>query len=80
MSRVEEILNVVKEANWLYSMFGEGKYENMPGLCKIADIETIEEKGWSLTSGAYVGVAPVEDDGVVFKERMKEIHQELLAL
>ena len=41
---------------------------------------SIEEKGWSLTPGAYVGVAPVEDDGVDFEERMTEIHQELLAL
>lgn len=77
---IEEIVEVVKEAHWLYSKFGEGKYEEILGLCKIADIETIENKGWSLTPGAYVGVAPVEDDGVDFEERMAEIHQELLAL
>lgn len=80
IASVEEIVEVVKEANWLYSKFGEGKYEDIPGLCKIADIETIEGKGWSLTPGAYVGVAPVEDDGVDFKERMVEIHKELLEL
>lgn len=40
----------------------------------------IEAKGWSLTPGAYVGVAPVEDDGVDFEERMAEIHRELLSL
>ena len=40
----------------------------------------IEEKSYSLTPGAYVGVAPVEDDGVDFHERMKEIHSELLTL
>ena len=33
-----------------------------------------------MTPGAYVGVAPVEDDGVDFKERMTEIHCELLSL
>ena len=33
-----------------------------------------------MTPGAYVGVAPVEDDGVDFEERMVEIHQELLLL
>ena len=33
-----------------------------------------------MTPGAYVGVAPVEDDGVDFGERMVEIHRELLAL
>lgn len=77
---VEEIADVVKEANWLYNKFGEGTYEDIPGLCKIADVEAIGEKGWSLTPGAYVGVAPEEDDGVDFKERMIEIHKELLEL
>ena len=77
---VEEIVEVVKEAHWLYSKFGEGKYENILGLCRIADIVTIEGKGWSLTPGAYVGVEPVEDDGVDFAERMAEIHKELLEL
>ena len=67
--------------NWLYEKFGEGEYQDIPGLCKIADRETIlEEKGCSLTPGAYVGVAPVEDDGVDFAQRMAEIHQELLEL
>ena len=33
-----------------------------------------------MTPGAYVGVAPTEDDGVDFAERMKEIHSELLTL
>lgn len=72
---------VAKEAVWLYEKFGEGEYQDIPGPCKIADKETIlEEKGCSLTPGAYVGVAPVDDDGVDFVERMAEIHQELLEL
>ena len=33
-----------------------------------------------MTPGAYVGVAPVEDDGVDFAQRMAEIHRELLTL
>ena len=77
---VEEILTVVEEAHWLYNKFGEGIYKDIPGLCKVADIENIEAKGWSLTPGAYVGVAPAEDDGVDFKERMEQIQQELLFL
>lgn len=72
--------DIVKEALWLYEKFGEGEYKDIEGLCKVADISEIEEKGWSLTPGAYVGVAPVEDDGVDFAERMAEIHKELLAL
>lgn len=80
ISFAEEIENVIEEAHWIYSKFGEGIYEDILGLCKIADRITVEEKGWSLTPGAYVGVAPVEDDGVDFEERMTEIHQELLDL
>lgn len=87
---VKEILTIAQEAQWLYEKFGDGKYVDVPGLCKIAYITneakgdnegvSIEDKNWSLTPGAYVGVAPVEDDGVNFKERMAEIHEELLAL
>ncbi|EOS41671.1 type I restriction enzyme M protein [Lachnospiraceae bacterium MD335] len=80
IASVEEIAEVAKEAQWLYSKFGEGKYEDIPGLCRIADMETVESKGWSLTPGAYVGVAPTEDDGIDFAKRMKEIHTELLKL
>ena len=71
---------IAKEAVWLYEKFGDGVYADIPGLCKIATISEVEEKGWSLTPGAYVGVAPVEDDGVDFAERMNEIHDELQKL
>lgn len=75
----DEII-VAKEAVWLYEKFGEGEYKDILGLCKVASLTEIEEKGWSLTPGAYVGVAPVEDDGVDFEDRMLEIHRELLSL
>ena len=91
LTELTDILTVAKEANWLYEKFGDGEYHDILGLCKVAyitdeakgdDIDgiSIEEKGWSLTPGAYVGVAPVEDDGVDFEERMSEIHRELLSL
>ena len=76
----EFLLQVAKEALWLYEKFGEGEYQDVSGLCKIADQSEIEGKNWSLTPGAYVGVAAVEDDGVDFHERMAEIHNELLQL
>ena len=75
-----EEITVAKEAVWLYEKFGDGVYADVLGLCKVADILEIEEKGWSLTPGAYVGVALVEDDGIDFEERMAEIHLELLSL
>lgn len=73
-------LTTAKEAVWLYEKFGDGEYKDVLGLCKVASLTDIEEKGWSLTPGAYVDVAPVEDDGVNFEERMTEIHRELLSL
>lgn len=51
-----EEITVAKEAVWLYEKFGEGVYADVLGLCKAATIAEIEEKGWSLTPGAYVGV------------------------
>lgn len=77
---IEEVITVAKEADWLYSKFADGEYQDVLGLCKIATKAEIAEKNYSLTPGAYVGVAPVQDDGVNFAERMQEIHQELLAL
>ena len=73
-------LTIAKEAHWLYEKFCDGEYQDVLGLCKAATLEEIKEKGWSLTPGAYVGVAPIEDDGVDFEERMAEIHKELLSL
>ena len=77
---LEETLTTAKDACWLYEKFGDGIYADVLGLCKLADRAEIESKGWSLTPGAYVGVAPVEDDGVDFYARMKEIHEELKIL
>ena len=80
IATVEESIVVAKEALWLTEKFGEGEYADIPGLCRVATLGEIEAKGYSLTPGAYVGVAPTEDDGVDFHERMTEIHQELRAL
>lgn len=77
---LEQKLTVAKDAVWLYEKFGEGEYQDIPGLCKIATRTEIGEKNYSLTPGAYVGVAAVEDDGVDFAQRMGEIHEELLRL
>lgn len=73
-----ELLKVIDEHDWLTEKFGDdGKYQDVLGLCKLATIQEIEEKNYSLTPGAYVGVAEQEDDGVDFHERMTEIHDEL---
>ena len=74
---LEDTLETARQYEWLTEKFGEGEYKDVLGLCKIATIQEIEGKNYSLTPGAYVGVAEVEDDGVDFHERMNEIHAEL---
>ena len=77
---LEDTLETARQHEWLTEKFGEGEYKDVLGLCKIATIQEIEEKNYSLTPGAYVGVAEAEDDGVDFHERMNEIHAELKRL
>lgn len=81
IAEAEAMLETARQREWLTSKFGlNGEYRDVPGLCKIATLSEIEEKNYSLTPGAYVGVAEVEDDGVDFHERMNEIHTELASL
>jgi len=39
-----------------------GKYEDVPGFCKSATLETIAAHGHVLTPGRYVGAEEIEDD------------------
>ena len=76
----EDLLETAHQFEWLTEKFGDGQYQDVLGPCKIATIQEIEEKNYSLTPGAYVGVAEQEDDGVDFHKRMTEIHEELAQL
>ena len=80
ISAIREIQTTINAMMWLINRFGTGVYQDVLGLCKLADRAEVAEKGYSLTPGAYVGVAPVADDGVDFAARMAEIHSELLTL
>ena len=77
LSDIGEVLDVAKDALWLTDKFGDGTYADIAGLCKIAENSEIKEKNYSLTPGAYVGVAEVQEDDENFEDRMKEIHKEL---
>lgn len=67
---------------WLKERFdAEGSdgltYRDVAGLCRAVKREKIEQQGWSLNPGRYVGVAEKEDDGVDFRERLTELQAEL---
>jgi type I restriction enzyme M protein len=57
--------------------FPNGKYIDVPGLCKVATIEEIESKGCSLNPGRYVGVSDREEDDFDFRERLEELNEKL---
>jgi len=60
--------------------FPDGKYADVPGLCKVATVAEIEAQGWSLNPGRYVGVAERAADDFDFKEKLEELNEELEAL
>jgi len=60
--------------------FPEGKYVDVPGLCKAATVQGIEEQGWSLNPGRYVGVSYDTVEELEFTERITELGEELQAL
>ncbi|WP_150452110.1 N-6 DNA methylase [Arenibacter lacus] len=48
---------------WLQTRFPEAKYEDVVGLCKMADrTEYVDEQDYSLNAGRYVGVDIEGDD------------------
>ena len=64
----------------LKETFSKGKYADIPGLCRTASIKEIEEQGWSLNPGRYVGVTEKEPDDFDFKEKLTDLNDELTKL
>jgi type I restriction enzyme M protein len=60
--------------------FPKGKYVDVAGLCKVASLAEIEEQGWSLNPGRYIGVAERAADAFEFMERLGELNEELSTL
>ena len=78
--RGETLENQHDSAEMMEAKFPDGKYIDVPGLCKVATITEIEAQGWSLNPGRYVGVAEREADAFDFAERLGELNEELEVL
>jgi type I restriction enzyme M protein len=52
-------------------------YEDVAGYSKSASLEDIKANDFVLTPGRYVGAAEIEDDGIPFEVKMKELSQTL---
>ncbi|KXO01126.1 hypothetical protein LS48_01225 [Aequorivita aquimaris] len=62
----------IKQIQWLQERFPEGKYEDVIGLCKVANYEEVKEQDFSLNTGRYVGVV-IEEDGMTEEEFVEEM-------
>ncbi len=72
----EEIIRIVQTYhNWRGG--GKGKYVDVLGFCKSASFEEIQENGYVLTPGRYVGAEEIEDDGEPFDEKMEKLTAKL---
>lgn len=61
--------------------FSNGEYRDIPGLCKVATIAEIEEQGWSLNPGRYVGVAQGDEEhDEDFAAKLEALQEELEVL
>ncbi len=55
----------------------DGKYEDIKGFSKSANIEEITKHNFVLTPGRYVGIKDEEDDGIPFEDKIKELTAKL---
>jgi len=60
---VQDMLYWDENIKWLTEKFPDGVYEDIAGLCKVADrSEYVDEQDYSLNAGRYVGIELEEDN------------------
>ncbi|SEK67332.1 type I restriction enzyme M protein [Colwellia chukchiensis] len=59
------------------AIIDQSGYQDIAGFCKSATLEEIKANDFVLTPGRYVGAAELEDDGIPFEVKMKELSHTL---
>jgi len=80
MYRGEDVETVDGSEVLLKERFPDGRYADVPGLCKVATVAEIEAQGWSLNPGRYTGTAVVDDDGEDFTDKLSGLYDEFTRL
>ncbi len=78
--RGEEVETVDGSDTALKEHFPDGKYRNIPGLCKAATRAEIGAQGWSLNPGRYTGTAAAADDDADFTGKLEGLYEEFTRL
>ena len=73
----EEIEQIAKTYHTWRGEKEAGKYKDIQGFCKDANLGEIKANGYILTPGRYVGAEGVEDDGELFEKKMERLTTDL---
>jgi type I restriction enzyme M protein len=71
-SEVKYAEKFYQDINWLQERFPKAEYEDVTGLCKVANPADLAEQEFSLNPGRYVGVV-IEEDGKTEEEFVAEL-------
>lgn len=73
--------NIYQSDELMSEHFPGGNYKDVPGLCKVVTRDEIEEQGWSLNPGRYVGIEQGEEPiDYEFETKFGELYEELSLL
>jgi type I restriction enzyme M protein len=78
--RGEEVESAEGSEPLVKARFPDGRYVDVPGLCKVASRDEIEAQGWSLNPGRYTGTAIADDDNEDFAEKLAGMYDEFTRL
>jgi type I restriction enzyme M protein len=59
---------------------GAGRYSDVPGYCASATLEKIQDQGYVLTPGRYVGSPDVSGDGEPLEDKVVRLRKEVVGL
>ncbi len=69
----DDITNITRTYHAWRGEKVDGNYEDVAGFCKSATLDEIKASDFVLTPGRYVGAAEIQDDGIPFEVKMKEL-------
>ncbi|PTM89782.1 type I restriction enzyme M protein [Dietzia psychralcaliphila] len=78
--RGEDIETTDSSETLLKENYPDGKYVDVPGLCRVATRTEIEAQGWSLNPGRYTGTAAVDESDVDFIGDLSALYEEFTML
>lgn len=78
--RGENVETIDGNATLLKEHFPDGRYVDVPGLCKVATRSDVKAQGWSLNPGRYTGTAAVDEDEEDFVVKLEELYEEFTRL